>query len=543
MKNPLLKLTAMLATSALLTSTMFMSCSDDPAPVVLPDEESPVITITSPTVTGYLKGTVTIEASATDNQNLKSLKILIDNVVAKEVEAGDISYAWDSKLAEDGARTITVVATDDSGNESTKSLDVELYNYFFVLHVIDGYISENGSAYAYLSDVQGNVLGDVKELANGGTTKFETPDNFENGDEVVLNFVSDQRDTPSSLRYTNMTITPGLTNGEHYLVPFKPGTLPLAVGNASLTVTDVPDPMNQVMRIAGPHVLATSSTYDGTVTLGAVLSQVPSKAIITIKEDAAVKYKAIDPINDGDNGSISYADLTDMQSVTYTREGAFFNFFSTYAVENDNLFSLWYQGGEPNLTLYYPGSLYAEYVFQTYYASADRSEATLFKASSAPVELPEMNLVINNVAYTDRVLSVSAAGTYDLLTLHSSKTSPTDETHFLNVYCNLSEANEQSIVLPQVPAEIATAYDFPDIGGFAFTRAQANDYAVVEDYEHYLSFLFSAEGHYHSIDQMKGFKQSDIVIPNSGGRMNTRESARKRYDEYAEAFRKHAMLP
>jgi poly(hydroxyalkanoate) depolymerase family esterase len=87
------------------------------------DTQAPVVTVSSPSA-GTVSGTVNISASATDNESVAEMKILIAGEVKKTVSASSISYSWDASQVYSGNYVITVEATDAAGNKGTKEVAV-----------------------------------------------------------------------------------------------------------------------------------------------------------------------------------------------------------------------------------------------------------------------------------------------------------------------------------------------------------------------------------------------------------------------------------
>jgi hypothetical protein len=98
-------------TSAPVTVTV----SNGPAP----DTTPPSVSITSPANGATVSGTVTVNASASDNVGVVGVQILLDGVVRAVDTIAPYSVRWDTTTAGDGSHTLTAVAHDAAGNQTT----------------------------------------------------------------------------------------------------------------------------------------------------------------------------------------------------------------------------------------------------------------------------------------------------------------------------------------------------------------------------------------------------------------------------------------
>ncbi len=85
------------------------------------DTTSPTVTIVNPSsgVTYAESGSVTVEASATDNVGVRSVAFYLDGVLLHTDASAPHEYAWNFNAGDNGAHTWTAVAQDAEGNRST----------------------------------------------------------------------------------------------------------------------------------------------------------------------------------------------------------------------------------------------------------------------------------------------------------------------------------------------------------------------------------------------------------------------------------------
>ncbi len=100
------------------------------------DTTAPVVTIQSPAIGSTVTGTVSVTASATDNNKVAQISLKIDGKEVALAYSSSLSYSWDTSPAptkgKSGKRatttatahSIVVTATDPAGNVGTSSMSV-----------------------------------------------------------------------------------------------------------------------------------------------------------------------------------------------------------------------------------------------------------------------------------------------------------------------------------------------------------------------------------------------------------------------------------
>jgi thermitase len=115
---------------------------------VIVDNESPHVTIATPTASSNVNGTININFTATDT-NMKTLLLYIDNAVYNIT--GQTSYSWDSQQVGDGPHTVKVVATDKTGNIGQAQIAVTTSN------IQKNYISQIQALSQNMTRLQSNI--------------------------------------------------------------------------------------------------------------------------------------------------------------------------------------------------------------------------------------------------------------------------------------------------------------------------------------------------------------------------------------------------
>ena len=93
------------------------------------DTVLPTISLSSPTGGGSLFGSVLISASASDNVAVASVRFVLDgNPLGPEITAAPFERTWSTTAVANGNHTLTAIARDRSGNESTSVVNVTVAN-------------------------------------------------------------------------------------------------------------------------------------------------------------------------------------------------------------------------------------------------------------------------------------------------------------------------------------------------------------------------------------------------------------------------------
>ena len=79
--------------------------------------------MTAPSSNATVSGTVTVTATASDDQAVAGVRFRLDNNtdLGAEDTTAPYSLAWDTRTASNGVHALTAVARDGAGNQTTSS--------------------------------------------------------------------------------------------------------------------------------------------------------------------------------------------------------------------------------------------------------------------------------------------------------------------------------------------------------------------------------------------------------------------------------------
>jgi len=97
-----------------------------PTPVTpLPNDViPPTVSISNPADGSKVNGQVTIKAISSDNVGIANLSLYVDGVMSATGNVATTSYKWNANKAARGAHTISAVAIDTAGNQTTAAIRV-----------------------------------------------------------------------------------------------------------------------------------------------------------------------------------------------------------------------------------------------------------------------------------------------------------------------------------------------------------------------------------------------------------------------------------
>jgi Big-like domain-containing protein/exo-rhamnogalacturonan lyase-like protein len=94
-----------------------------------PDTTPPTVSISAPANAATVIGTITVSATASDNNGVVGVQFQLDGVnLGAEDTTSPYSVSWNSTSATNGAHTLSAIARDAAGNKSTASITVTVNN-------------------------------------------------------------------------------------------------------------------------------------------------------------------------------------------------------------------------------------------------------------------------------------------------------------------------------------------------------------------------------------------------------------------------------
>ena len=102
-----------------LSSTLSSATTAAVAPT---DTQPPTVAITSPSAGAYVRSTITVKASASDNVKVTNVQFQVDGVnIGVPDTSSPYSISWNTTQASNGSHTLTAIASDAANNRTTSA--------------------------------------------------------------------------------------------------------------------------------------------------------------------------------------------------------------------------------------------------------------------------------------------------------------------------------------------------------------------------------------------------------------------------------------
>lgn len=464
----------------------FSACEDEKE---LVDREEPKITITSPGDQPFLKGTVTIEGTATDDQTVANMQIFIDGVLINEVSANTISVEWDTKSVTEGEHDLKMVATDASGKQTAVTEKVLVKNYFFTVMLKNHVIPEYVDVWFFVSRQDGSLVS-LKQHEQGKTTvQLETPDDFAKGQKFTLSTFYHVHKSNASIPSTNLVMEPGLEPGDYTRTVQVYVHHQNFLGHHQVEVTDIESAYYTMVD-------DDFSNYHEKVIVENKLSldislhnEGPTSIKILHDFSAPPRYKTLYDLTDNGFTQVSFEDFSDMtgrytpsgddpNSIPVSVTGGFPNSGDYGTLDLHLLYLPLYQGNEKVFPLFIaPHEKYEEYLFSATENKLGGYEVHVRIGTEPPTAFRRCNAILNSFTHTTNVIQVEAAGDFDQWILSGAWGETVDFYTFSRYWAiRLPVGANHTIHLPQLPEQLVNDYDFVSNEELVFTRTEFIDY-------------------------------------------------------------------
>ncbi len=194
------------------------------------DVTAPSVLLTAPVSATTYNGTISLNATASDNKVLMKVWFMVDGVVISTDTTSPYSTNWNTALVSDGAHVITARAFDGAGNTASSSANINVGNSDTVIPAIS-ITAPSGGTYRF-----GTISVNATATDNVGVSKVW----------FALDGVNMSTDTTFAYSWSFDTLT--TTNGPHTIT----ATAFDAVGNSSATAVS--------FNIANPDISSPTVT-------------------------------------------------------------------------------------------------------------------------------------------------------------------------------------------------------------------------------------------------------------------------------------------
>lgn len=499
---------------------------------VFNDKKAPVVTIATPATQPFVKSTVKISGSVTDDSALESIKIYAgDALLTTITNSNSFSFDWDTKTIADGNHTIKVTAVDNRGNEASAISQVKVYNYFVTLNVVNPNVPSHVVLWYLISKYDGTLIQAKPYVAGESKIRFETPDNF-NPDEryVFTSFQHIGKFEGYSIQ-SNLFAEAGFKPGEIKVTPnhsYSSSTTNDLIGYHTMKIADASP--YQYHYVKGVNMYST--TQQGStmsIDMGMYTSDNnslnPTVALLR-NADEAPRFKSFTGLQVGATTQTAFDDFTPMvgnriaaaADATYTYDGVYGVTGSNYTETNLVWTYSSFLSPAKAHYLYHPSGGFSEYIFSAQEGAPSSNNFHMHIGAQAPSTFMRSNAAVSSYSKQNRTVNFQTTGVYDLAHLSGSHNEGIGED-FRVYYWSLQwpDGINQSITLPQLPAALA-AYNFPDLNTIAFSNANFFDYVGFDGWEAVKNYINSNPGG-NLFSVSKDYVSKSVKLPSTGGRM------------------------
>jgi hypothetical protein len=96
--------------------------------VTIADGVPPVVALTSPSNGATVSGTISVQASASDNVGVARVEFRVDGNLVATDSLAPYSFNWNTTGAANGGHTLTAKAYDEAGNSASSQISVTVSN-------------------------------------------------------------------------------------------------------------------------------------------------------------------------------------------------------------------------------------------------------------------------------------------------------------------------------------------------------------------------------------------------------------------------------
>jgi hypothetical protein len=491
--------TPLTALRVLILFCLIISCdSEDEGP----DTSAPEITVISPLAGTKVNGTIAITAKVEDRSKNTTVQVYFDDVLVGEEVTTQITTSFNTKSVLEGPHAVKITATDDVGNSSTQTIDIEVRNTLFKLEVPSNLVDENVTVYFILSKKDGSLIA-YERAQNNTTISVPTPGNF-NADSSFMvtrftQFAMEPTDVTSGYLFKSVDIHTGIEAGEFKLPEL--GSARSSVGTHHLDVSDIPS--QNIGRIAGAGLGSIYGNFgsDGFISKDLDMYEATSDLFFTMTAlpDGEPVYKYINTIEPNGSTAFSFTDLPVMSKGTLAlgESSESVNVIITGMLAASKPGAEVYRidgGSGQEFPLYIPGSSYPEYRFDI---SINLPNAIVYRnnlySSAMPTSLQYLDAGAS-ATFSNNTLNISPTGSFDVGSIMGGSSSFENNMFTGDFYTVYFEKGTSSVIMPQLPQEVLD-YNVVSVNNIDFSYVSLFDFTSIEnsnDYQH--KFVFSDDG-------------------------------------------------
>jgi hypothetical protein len=534
---------ALLATGIVTTMA---GCQKEEEPL---DLEVPAVTLEISGNPAKLYNETILSVTATDNDGVDRVVFYVNSDSIGQAVEEPYELKWNTKNVEDGRHMLKATAYDASGNKTEAAKEVTIKNTLFIMHVEDGYMqtTENRirNFWVFLSDKNGNLIGEAQEIVNGENLKWERPSGYDTDTVYVNRFYYYKYTYPWTEKsyeylrtYTYTDVTLEEANLRAYHVPDSIGKVDITVENDFNGFDDF------AYETEFPYYSGYSYTNSNTTTYTVSMEQNSQKGFSTYENHANItdqnlreRFYRMDELQAGNSYSFHTNEYTPMEGKTVNIPFSYdYIGINTYGYLNGDergYYLDWtsvHDNQSPEIKALYANDFsIIETRLNGRTGNKSFFQSIMGKAPDA-ISIPDYSLSLESEKQKT-VKVVSSQGTFDVGN-GSWAYEENNETRSLSVWRGIYFSNKTgaSYVLPEIPANLLELY--PALNQpLEYNGAWMLDIKLLSTYDEILKYWFTDK---YSSKEYGEFSSLTIYPENTGGRIlasQSEKSSKKKMEE------------
>jgi len=228
-----------------------------------PIDNSPSVSITSLSDGDAVSGTINIEASASDDNEVVKVEFFIDDVLKSTDTTSPYTYSWDTTTYSNGAHKVKAIAYDNIGKTDSYEISATVMNLILTIQAgAGGTTSPSPGSYVYAFGAEVSITASPDTGCRCAGWTGDVPSGHENDNPVAITMDSDKTITANFIRQYTLTIVAG-TGGT---TDPAPGSHPCDSGTQVSVTASVTSTGYQFSGWSGA---ATGTTNPVTITMDA----------------------------------------------------------------------------------------------------------------------------------------------------------------------------------------------------------------------------------------------------------------------------------
>jgi hypothetical protein len=175
-----------------------------------PLDNSPSVSITSPSDGDTISGTINIEASASDDNEVVKVEFFIDDELKSTDTTSPYTYSWDTTTYSNGAHKVKAIAHDSISKTNSHEVSVNVMNLILTIQAgAGGTTSPSPGSYVYGLGAEVSITASPDTGCRCTGWTGDVPPGCENDNPITITMDSDKTITANFIAQHTLTIATG----------------------------------------------------------------------------------------------------------------------------------------------------------------------------------------------------------------------------------------------------------------------------------------------------------------------------------------------